>query len=154
MWKPLLKAKLGDAYKETAASFIWAYIQRMYSARRSGMKKEMFGYVRGGYARVLERFGEVLLEKGVEIRLNSRVESIERLESGKIRVTTKAARRHRDVKPSVVGKRPNMPHFRRQRSWHPVSPELFFRNRSRFQSRRQRSCRFSARADDRRILTR
>lgn len=56
MWKPLLKAKLGDAYTKTAASFIWATIQRMYSARNSGMKKEMFGYVRGGYARVLERF--------------------------------------------------------------------------------------------------
>jgi len=102
MWKPLLKAKLGDAYKETSAAFIWAYIQRMYSARRSGMKKEMFGYVRGGYARVLERFGEVLLDKGIELRLNSRVESVERLDSGKIRVTTKAARRHRDTKPSVV----------------------------------------------------
>ena len=102
IWKPLLKAKLGLAYKETSAAFIWAYIQRMYSARRSGMKKEMFGYVRGGYARVLERFGEILLEKGIEIRLNAPVESVERLDSGKIRVTTKAARRHRDTKPSVV----------------------------------------------------
>ncbi len=102
IWKPLLKAKLGDAYKETAASFIWASIQRMYSARNSGMKREMFGYVRGGYARVLERFGEVLLDKGVEIRLNSRVESIERLASGKVRISTKAARRNGDVKPNIV----------------------------------------------------
>ncbi len=102
MWKPLLKAKLGEAYKETAASFIWATIQRMYSARRSGMKREMFGYVRGGYGRVLERFSKVLLEKGVEIRLNSRVEAIERLESGKIRVTNAETRRHKDVKPNVV----------------------------------------------------
>ncbi len=73
MWKPLLKAKLGEAYKETSAAFIWATIQRMYAARNSGLKKEMFGYVRGGYARVLERFGEHLREKGVEIRLNSPV---------------------------------------------------------------------------------
>ncbi|MBP7415100.1 MAG: NAD(P)/FAD-dependent oxidoreductase [Pyrinomonadaceae bacterium] len=102
MWKPLLKAKLGEAYKETAASFIWATIQRMYSARNSGMKREMFGYVRGGYARVLERFGEVLVEKGVEIRLNSRVDKIERLDSGKVRVTPAAARRHKDVKPKIV----------------------------------------------------
>lgn len=102
MWKPLLKAKLGEAYKETAASFIWATIQRMYSARNSGMKREMFGYVRGGYARVLERFGEVLVEKGVEIRLNSRVDKIERLDSGKVRVTQAAARRHKDVKPKIV----------------------------------------------------
>jgi protoporphyrinogen oxidase len=76
MWKPLLKAKLGEAYKETSAAFIWATIQRMYAARNSGLKKEMFGYVRGGYSTVLKRFAEVLLEKGVEIRLNSRVSKI------------------------------------------------------------------------------
>ncbi|HQU81675.1 MAG TPA: NAD(P)/FAD-dependent oxidoreductase [Pyrinomonadaceae bacterium] len=73
MWKPLLKAKLGEAYKETSAAFIWATIQRMYAARNSGLKKEMFGYVRGGYARILEKFGEHLKEKGVEIKLNSKV---------------------------------------------------------------------------------
>jgi|CXWL01.1.fsa_nt_gi protoporphyrinogen oxidase len=104
MWKPLLKAKLGEAYQETAASFIWATIQRMYSARNSGMKKEMFGYVRGGYAAVLERFGEVLVEKGVEIRLNARVKTIEKLDSGKIRVSMADARRHNDTKPQVVQK--------------------------------------------------
>lgn len=101
MWKPLLKAKLGEAYRETAASFIWATIQRMYSARNSGMKREMFGYVRGGYGRVLGKFSETLLKSGVEIRLNSKVESIERLESGKIRVTPISARRHKDIKPTV-----------------------------------------------------
>jgi protoporphyrinogen oxidase len=83
MWKPLLKAKLGEAYKETSAAFIWATIQRMYAARNSGLKREMFAYVRGGYARVLERFGEHLREKSVEIRLNSRVAKIEKTENGK-----------------------------------------------------------------------
>jgi len=102
IWKPLLKAKLGEAYNETSAAFIWATIQRMYAARNSGLKKEMFGYVRGGYARVLERFGEVLAEKGVEIRLNSRIENVERLENGKIRVETTASRRRTDIKPTVV----------------------------------------------------
>ena len=45
-------------YTDTSAAFIWATIQRLYAARRSGLKKEMFGYVPGGYARVLERFGD------------------------------------------------------------------------------------------------
>jgi protoporphyrinogen oxidase len=76
MWRPLLKAKLGEAYKKTSAAFIWATIQRMYAARNSGMKREMFGYVRGGYARVLERFGAHLQEKGVDIRLDSKVSEI------------------------------------------------------------------------------
>jgi protoporphyrinogen oxidase len=102
IWKPLLKAKLGDAYKETSAAFIWATIQRMYAARRSGLKKEMFGYVSGGYARVLERFGELLSEKGVEIRLNSSIEKIEKLESGAFSVMQAAKRRRRDAKPDIV----------------------------------------------------
>ena len=54
IWLPLLRSKLGEAYRETSAAFIWATIARMYAARRSGLKKEMFGYVRGGYARVLD----------------------------------------------------------------------------------------------------
>lgn len=76
MWRPLLRAKLGDSYKETSAAFIWATIQRMYAARRSGLKREMFGYVRGGYARVLGRFGKRLAELGVEIKLNTRAKSV------------------------------------------------------------------------------
>lgn len=98
IWKPLLKAKLGEAYKLTSAAFIWATIQRMYAARNSGLKKEMFGYVRGGYARVLERFGEVLAKSGVDIRLNTRVASIKKLEDGKLRVSVPITRRRGDTK--------------------------------------------------------
>lgn len=98
IWKPLLKAKLGEAYKRTSAAFIWATIQRMYAARNSGLKKERFGYVRGGYSRVLERFAKVLAENGVDIRLNSPVESVKKLENGKIRVSIPASRRRSDTK--------------------------------------------------------
>jgi protoporphyrinogen oxidase len=37
MWLPLLKAKLGNSYTVASAAFIWATIQRMYAARRSGL---------------------------------------------------------------------------------------------------------------------
>ncbi|HEX8195191.1 MAG TPA: NAD(P)/FAD-dependent oxidoreductase [Pyrinomonadaceae bacterium] len=89
IWLPLLRAKLGESYKETSAAFIWATIQRMYAARKSGLKKEMFGYVRGGYARILEKLGEHLREKGVEIRLNSRVEKIEKQSNGGVLIYQK-----------------------------------------------------------------
>jgi protoporphyrinogen oxidase len=98
MWKPLLKAKLGEAYLETSAAFIWATIQRLYAARNSGLKKEMFGYVSGGYARVLEKFAEVLREKGVEIRLNSKVEKIEKSGNGKIEIFTAETQRRGEPK--------------------------------------------------------
>ncbi|QDU90009.1 hypothetical protein Pla175_34080 [Pirellulimonas nuda] len=73
IWLPLLRAKLGDAYRDTSAAFIWAHINRMYSARRSGLKKEMFGYVPGGYATVLGKLYSRLRELGVEIRCGSTV---------------------------------------------------------------------------------
>ncbi|MES1226701.1 MAG: FAD-dependent oxidoreductase, partial [Bacteroidota bacterium] len=68
IWLPLLKAKLGDNYKNTSAAFIWATIQRMYAARKSGLKKEMFGYVPGGYKTIIEAFKAKLLAEGVEIK--------------------------------------------------------------------------------------
>ncbi len=86
MWKPLLKAKLGEAHRETSAAFIWATIQRMYAARNSGLKREMFGYVRGGYARILKKFAAHLKEKGVGIRLNSPVEKIEKSSREKVKI--------------------------------------------------------------------
>lgn len=102
IWRPLLKAKLGESYRETSAAFIWATIQRMYAARNSGLKKEMFGHVRGGYARVLKRLGEVLTEKGVEIRLNAAIENVEKLASGTFRVATAAKRRRNDAKLRIL----------------------------------------------------
>ncbi|MEZ5422827.1 MAG: NAD(P)/FAD-dependent oxidoreductase [Pyrinomonadaceae bacterium] len=102
IWRPLLLAKLGESYKDTSAAFIWATIQRMYAARRSGLKKEMFGYVRGGYARVLDRFAEVLAEKGVEVRLNSPVQRVEKLGNGKFSIRVIDARRKADLGAKYV----------------------------------------------------
>lgn len=79
LWLPLLRAKLSDAYKDASAAFIWATIQRLYAARQAGIKKEMFGYVKGGgYAQTLDRFAQVLTEAGVEIRTNCPVSEIRR----------------------------------------------------------------------------
>jgi protoporphyrinogen oxidase len=75
-WLPLLRAKLGDNYTKASAAFIWATIYRLYAARRNGLKKEMFGYLPGGYGRMLKRFGDVLLQEGVEIRLGQPVRQV------------------------------------------------------------------------------
>jgi protoporphyrinogen oxidase len=78
IWLPLLRSKLGENYKQTSAAFIWTTIARMYAARRTGLKKEMFGYVPGGYARILKRFGEHLEEQGVSLKLGCAVNHIAR----------------------------------------------------------------------------
>lgn len=87
IWLPLLKAKLGDNYKNTSASFIWSTIQRMYAARRSGLKKEMFGYVNGGYENINTQFVNHLVKAGVRFKYNSTVNSINRNSFGKIEVS-------------------------------------------------------------------
>lgn len=86
IWLPLLRAKLGENYGKASAAFIWATIARMYAARRTGLKKEMFGYVPGGYARIIRRFESVLAEKGVRVKLNHRINRVEAEPTGKVRV--------------------------------------------------------------------
>lgn len=76
IWQPLLNAKLGESYKKTAASFIWAHINRMYKARRSGLKKEMFGYVEGGYRTIINQLEEKLNELGVKIRTDFPISNV------------------------------------------------------------------------------
>ncbi|MDX1927036.1 MAG: NAD(P)/FAD-dependent oxidoreductase [Pirellulaceae bacterium] len=78
IWLPLLKAKLGEAYQRTSAAFIWSYIDRMYKARRSGMKREMFGYVPGGYRRILQVLGAALESRGSSIATSSPVTKVVR----------------------------------------------------------------------------
>ncbi len=88
IWLPLLKAKLGDAWQRTSAAFIWATIQRMYAARRTGLKHEMFGYLPGGYGRLLLAFHHRLQELGVEIRTSYPVRQIELDDGGGYLVTS------------------------------------------------------------------
>jgi protoporphyrinogen oxidase len=72
-WLPLLRSKLGEAWRDASAAFIWATIRRLYAARRTGLKREMFGYVRGGYGRVLERYAGLLASIGVRVETGRRV---------------------------------------------------------------------------------
>ena len=76
IWRPLLRAKLGEEYKTTSATFIWATIQRLYAARRSGLKEEMFGYLPGGYGAMLKRFEESLHASGVVCHCGVKVQSV------------------------------------------------------------------------------
>ena len=52
----------------------------------------MFGYVRGGYVRVLGTFGEHSKEKGVEIYLNTKITNVEKLANGQIKLTAGIAK--------------------------------------------------------------
>lgn len=81
IWLPLLRAKLGESYQKTSAVFIWATIQRLYGARRSGLKKEMFGFVPGGYKIVIESFKQKLLSEKVIIKTAHSVKEIKKADN-------------------------------------------------------------------------
>ena len=76
IWLPLLRAKLGDSYERTSTVFIWATIQRLYGAKKGGLKKEMFGFVLGGYKKVIEAFKHTLLTEGVCVKTNTAVKEV------------------------------------------------------------------------------
>jgi protoporphyrinogen oxidase len=86
IWLPLLRAKLGDNYVKASAAFIWAIIARMYAARRTGLKKEMFGYVPGGYARVLDRYADRLASERVRVELRQAATKIESAADGSVAI--------------------------------------------------------------------
>jgi len=109
IWLPLLRAKLGESYRETSAAFIWATIARLYAARRSGMKEERFGYVPGGYARILERLGEVLAAGGVRVRLSQATRRVERVGTGASPWNLRTARKRSSMPSSSPRRRPSPP---------------------------------------------
>jgi protoporphyrinogen oxidase len=82
IWLPLLKSKLGENYRIASAAFIWAIIARMYAARRAGLKREMFGYVDGGYELVLARLRSRLDKQGVRVVTGAKVSEVRQEGSG------------------------------------------------------------------------
>ena len=76
IWDPLLRSKLGAARNTTSAAFMYATISRLYGARDGESKTERMGYVRGGYARILDAARSRLEELGVRIHVDCRVEGV------------------------------------------------------------------------------
>lgn len=76
LWLPLLRAKLGAYAERASAAFIWAIIVRMYAARRTGAKRELFGYVSGGYDHILRSFEQLLAERGARIYNACRIDAV------------------------------------------------------------------------------
>lgn len=76
LWRPLLRAKLGNNYGKVSAAFIWAVIRRFYAARRGGLKTEMFGYVPGGYHRIIGKMLEKMHEKGLKVITSAAVSEV------------------------------------------------------------------------------
>lgn len=68
LWRPLLEAKFGDAYHQIPALWYWASFNR-----EKGTKKEVKGYIRGGYKAITDALVASLQARGVELHLNAPV---------------------------------------------------------------------------------
>lgn len=82
LWRPLLRAKLGESWRESSAAFLWATIRRLHGARGSGVGREQLGWVPGGYARILAKFEQTLRDAGVTLRVGVPVQAVERAPGG------------------------------------------------------------------------
>jgi protoporphyrinogen oxidase len=108
IWLPLLKAKLGENYKNTSAAFIWTTIQRMYAARKTGLKKEMFGYMAGGYQKINQCFEAHLLSAGVSIQYNAKVNAVKKTHNQMLEVVTENAAQTHDCVISTLAPLPSV----------------------------------------------
>jgi protoporphyrinogen oxidase len=82
IWEPLLISKLGKEYDRFAASFIWATISRMLSARKQKDRSEKLGFVRGRYGKVFIALRKAIETRGGEVCVSSAVTSIQRDAAG------------------------------------------------------------------------
>jgi len=81
LWGPLLKSKLGDNTGHASAAYIWSVIRRFYGARKGAARTEQFGYIDGGYARVINTLVACAKRHSVHFEVDARVNRIERNES-------------------------------------------------------------------------
>lgn len=86
LWRPLLRAKLGSNEPEASAAFIWSIMRRFYGAREGKTRVEQFGYVSGGYSKVITALSDELERLGVELVCNSPVSAVEATEDAGVRV--------------------------------------------------------------------
>ncbi len=88
LWQPLLRTKLGSNEGKASAAYIWSVIRRFYSARRGATRTEEYGYLEGGYARVMRAIRSAADVLGVEFRTGTAVDRISTDGSG-LRVAVK-----------------------------------------------------------------
>ncbi|MCP4381239.1 MAG: FAD-dependent oxidoreductase [Hyphomicrobiales bacterium] len=70
IWRPLLRSKLGTSMDEASALFIWSTLRRLYGVGAGRFGSGQFGYVDGGYRRILSALEDKLVQLGVTILHN------------------------------------------------------------------------------------
>jgi protoporphyrinogen oxidase len=87
LWKPLLEAKFGDAYRQIPALWYWSRFNR-----EKGTKQEVKGYPRGGYKGLIDTLTASLSSRGAQLRLGSPVAAVELADNGSVALTVSASK--------------------------------------------------------------
>lgn len=82
LWRPLLRAKLGANYSQVSAAYIGAVMRRFYGAREGASRTEKFGFVSGGYTRIVAALADRLRSAGVQVVTGAAVHAIARSGQG------------------------------------------------------------------------
>lgn len=78
LWRPLLRAKLGEAAPRVSASFIWATMNRLQDAKRGAgvSRRDRFGFLRGSYGPLLDTWVAELTRRAVTVRTSAAVAAL------------------------------------------------------------------------------
>ena len=98
IWRPLLRARLGEGYREVSASFVWAMIQRQFGNGVHAPPRRL-GFLRCGYAGLIASMVRALSAMGVRIQRGATVRQVTAAANGMLAVHTDTAARvyHRVV---------------------------------------------------------
>lgn len=78
IWEPLMRKKFEHHTSDVSAVWMWGKIALRVSSREKGKEKERLGYMRGSFQRFHEALADACRTRGVDIRLNAEVQSLDR----------------------------------------------------------------------------
>jgi protoporphyrinogen oxidase len=79
VWKPLLKGKFDDIYKDISMAWLWTRINTRGNSK-DNKGKEVLGYINGGFEKLIEKLEEKIKKgKGI-IKLNTEIDDLKQLE--------------------------------------------------------------------------
>ena len=76
IWRPMLNAKFDGSFENTPATYIWARLVRMKSARSGANQKEEAGHLIGGYATLIQSLANRIQTAGGKIYLHKPITKI------------------------------------------------------------------------------
>lgn len=82
VWEPLLKGKFSSFASQVSMAWLWARLHVRANSRESGAAREKLGYIHGGFIQIVDGLKSRLIDLGVRIELDTRVEAVDSSEHG------------------------------------------------------------------------